>query len=133
MRRPLIAGFPPAFRAPALCLLLALVGTFPLVLSPFSRLIGHEDADVWNHAWGPWWFWTSLKAGTLPFSTDLLAWPDGGVLWYIDPLGALFGMGIVPIFGVVAAYNAAVVFNVVLAAAGARHCLEMSAGSEPCA
>ena len=36
---------------------LALAALWPVLLAPTQRMIGHSDADVWNHAWGPWWFW----------------------------------------------------------------------------
>ena len=51
-----------------------------MVLHPFSRMVGHPDGDVWNHAWGPWWFWESLSGGNLPWHTDLLHAPSGGTL-----------------------------------------------------
>jgi hypothetical protein len=76
-----------------------------MVLHPFSRMVGHPDADVWNHAWGPWWFWESLSSGTLPWHTDLLHAPAGGTLWFIDPMGALLAAPLVPVFGVVGAWN----------------------------
>lgn len=106
--------------AAALHLGIALVLTFPMVLTFGSRLLGHPDIDVWNHAWGPWWFWHTLSHGVLPYRTDLLAAPEGGLLWYIDPLGALLGAPLVPLVGVVAAYNAVILANVALASAAAR-------------
>lgn len=111
---------PPRVAAAGAHLLVAAVATFPLVLSPFSRLVGHEDVDVWNHAWGPWWFWRCLTEGRLPWRTELLNAPAGGVLWYIDPLGAIAGMPLVPILGVVAAYNAVVFAEVALASVAGR-------------
>lgn len=106
--------------AALLPLLIALGVTFPLVLDPLGRLVGHPDVDVWNHAWGPWWYARSLAEGHLPFRTELLLAPRGGVLWYIDPLGALLGAPLVPLLGAVGAYNAVVVLQVALAAAGGR-------------
>jgi hypothetical protein len=90
------------------------------VLSPLSRLIGHPDVDVWNHAWGPWWYWRTLGTGTIPWDTPLLAAPDGGVLWYIDPLGALAGAPLVGVLGVVGAYNAVMFAWAALASVAGR-------------
>lgn len=101
-------------------LALALIATFPGWLTPLSRLIGHEDVDVWNHAWGPWWFWRTLGTGTLPWRTDLLFSPRGGVLWYIDPLGALAGAPLVGLVGPVGAYNAVAVAWVALTSVAAH-------------
>ena len=33
---------------------LALVALWPMLLAPLTRMVGHTDGDVWNHAWGPW-------------------------------------------------------------------------------
>jgi len=72
-------------------------------------MLGHPDADVWNHAWGPWWFWENLRSFSLPWETQLLKGPDGGVLWFIDPYAGLIGMLPVGILGVYFAYNAVLV------------------------
>jgi hypothetical protein len=99
---------------------IALVATFPMVLSPFSRLIGHGDVDVGNHAWGPWWWWSTLGRGTLPWETKLLGAPAGGVLWFIDPVLAGLGAAVVGIVGVVGAYNLVILLYVALAALATR-------------
>lgn len=95
--------------------LLALVVTAPLVIRPLERLVGSGDVDVWNHAWGPWWWWDSLSRGALPWETTLLAYPRGGVLWFIDPVLAAGGAPLVPLFGPAGAYNAMVVLYVAFA------------------
>lgn len=99
---------------------IALVATFPLILSPWSRPIGHPDADVWNHAWGAWWYAHSLLHGQLPYHTDLLMAPTGGPLWYIDPVGAALSAPLVPVLGVVFAWNLLILANVTLASWAAR-------------
>lgn len=132
MRPPLTQRAPPGLRDGALLVLLALVATFPAVLTPLSRLVGSPDVDVWNHAWGAWWFWTSLSQGDLPFHTALLGAPAGGTLWYIDPVGALASAALVPILGVVGAWNTLVIGYVTLVGWGARRlslALGASAGS----
>lgn len=73
---------------------------------------------MWNHAWGPWWWWTSLSevvrhGGALPWRTTLLRWPEGGVLWFIDPLLALVGAPLVPLLGAAGAWNLALLASVV--------------------
>jgi len=102
-------------------LLIATVVTFPMLGTVGSRLVGSGDVDVWNHAWGPWWWWDSLSRGTLPWETRLLAYPRGGVLWFIDPVLAAGGAPLVPLLGPTAAYNLAVFGFVAFASwAGAR-------------
>ncbi len=101
-------------------LLLAVAATWPTALHPLTRLAGHPDADVWNHAWGPWWFWQSLSDSQLPWHTDLLFGPEGGTLWFIDPLGAAAGCLLVPVLGLAGAWNAVVVGGVALTSWAAR-------------
>ncbi len=73
---------------------------------PFGEgMIGHPDVDVWNHAWGLWWFWDCFLQVRAPVWTGLLNAPTGGWLWFIDPIGAAFGMGWVPLVGLAAAWN----------------------------
>ncbi len=99
---------------------LALLVTAPMVLTLDVRLIGHPDVDVWNHAWGLWWFWSCLKDGVLPLSTTLLNAPAGGRLWFIDPIGGLVGMGLVPLVGLTAAWNLTILFLVTAASVAGR-------------
>jgi hypothetical protein len=99
--------------------LVAVVATWPMLLTPMTRLVGHEDVEVWNHAWGAWWFWDSLSHGRLPWSTQLLYAPDGGTLFYIDPIGASLSAPLVPLVGLVGAWNALVFGYVALASVGA--------------
>ncbi len=96
-------------------LLLAAVVTAPMAVRPFQHLAGSGDVDVWNHAWGPWWWWESLSRGTLPWQTTLLAYPKGGVLWFIDPVLAATGAPLVPLLGATAAYNTVVLLYVAFA------------------
>ena len=105
--------------------LLGLVGigilaTFPLILHPLDRLIGDERVDVWNHAWGAFYFADSFSRGQWPLQTQLLAGPAGGRLWYVDPLGALIGAPLLGLIGVVPTWNLLIFGQVVLAAAAAR-------------
>jgi hypothetical protein len=98
---------------------MAALVTWPMLATPLSRLVGDPNLDVWNHAWGPWWWWDSLSNGTLPWRTDLLIHPLGGVLWFIDPILAAVGAPLVPLLGAAGAYNVGVLLSVALASWGA--------------
>ncbi len=111
---------------------LALLATWPMVLRPTTRIIGDGQVDVWNHAWGPWWWLTSLSEGELPWHTELLRWPDGGVLWFIDPLLAGAGAPLVPLLGAAGAYNLLVLLDVAFTSWAARRlALALGARSGP--
>ena len=86
-----------------------------------TRLLGHPDVDVWNHAWGPWWWWTSLSQGQLPWRTELLHFPTGGTLWFIDPVLAGLGAPLVGLLGPTLAFNLVLLAYVAFASwAGGR-------------
>ena len=71
-------------------ILIAIGLIWPILGWPFD-LLGSADVDVWNHAWGPWWWAHQISEGMLPWHTTLLQGPDGGTLWFIDPILALLG------------------------------------------
>lgn len=100
-------------------LLLALLITGPAALRPTTTLLGSPDVDVWNHAWGPWYFLASAQAGSLPWETRLLAAPDGGVLWFIDPLLGLIGAPLAAVIGVAATWNLLMTLAVAFGSYGA--------------
>jgi len=55
-----------------------------------NSVIAHRDSDVWPHLWGFWWIGQSIIQGNgIPFSTSLLKYPTGGVLYFPDLFGAL--------------------------------------------
>jgi hypothetical protein len=85
-----------------------------------DRLLGHPDVDVWNHAWGYWWWWDRLSSGQLPWFDARLGFPGGGVLYFIDPLGALAALPITATLGPVVAWNAMAVVRVAMAGAMAH-------------
>jgi hypothetical protein len=90
------------------------------VLGAFStRALGHAGNDVWNHIWGFAYVADSLQRGELPLHTDLLGWPTGGSLWFIDTFGAILTLPVNWVAGPVAAYNASFLFNLTLAGSGA--------------
>lgn len=100
--------------------LVAVLATWPLARNPLSRMIGHPDGDVWNHAWGPWWFWEQLSSGRLPWHCSQLYGPDGGTLWFIDPIAATLGAPLVPILGVAGAWNTVILAGVFATSWAAR-------------
>lgn len=111
-------------------LALALVVTAPAALTVASRLVGDPRVDVWNHAWGAWWFLRSAQHGEIPLHTTLLNAPAGGWLWYIDPIGGAFGALLLPLVGLTAAWNLTLLGLVALASAAGRDlALALGAGS----
>ena len=87
--------------------------------NPTRWLLGSPDVDVWNHVWGPWWWSHSFRNGQLPWSTDLLQAPDGGTLWFIDPILAGLGWPIA-LLSPVLAYNFMMLFYVAFASWAVR-------------
>ena len=112
-------------------MLLGLILIFPIVFSPASQILGSDQVDVWNHVWGSWWWGHSFANGTLPWHTTLLQYPEGGTLWFIDPIlalvGVLFGW-ISPVFS----YNLTLWFYAAFASFGIRR-FALSLGSTPTA
>ena len=99
--------------------LLAVAVTWPTVLDPSGRLLGHPGNDSWNHAWGYWWVGQELQAGRFPAHTDLLAWPDGGTLYFIDTVQAVVSWPIQAVLGAAAAYNLVIFAGYAVSAFGA--------------
>ncbi|RME27560.1 MAG: hypothetical protein D6798_04275 [Deltaproteobacteria bacterium] len=118
------------FLAPLLDLGLAVLVTASVWRAPGGRLLGSPDVDVWNHAWGPWWWADSLRQGQLPWHTELLRWPVGGTLWFIDPALAAVGAPLTWAFGPALAFNLALLLSVALTAAACRH-LARQLGADP--
>jgi hypothetical protein len=83
-------------------------------------LVGHPDVDVWNHAWGLWWWAETLGRGELPWHTALLSHPGGGTLWFADPLGALAALPVTLLAGPAVAWNLLLVTRVAWAGFHAR-------------
>lgn len=103
----------------ALFVALTLVIVAPVLPDPRRLALGHPNNDVWNHVWGYWWFVTSLVSGELPLDTELLGWPLGGQLWFIDAFGALLTLPVQLLWGPVAAYNADIGLQLVICGVGA--------------
>ena len=83
------ARTPISHLAASACFLALAVWILAPVLGDFSRTaLGHPGNDAWNHLWGFWFVADSLLGLDLPVHTDLMAWPTGGSLWFIDAFGA---------------------------------------------
>jgi len=100
--------------------------TWPLALGPRSMLAGHPGNDTWNHVWGFWWIGQEvLVRHRWPGWTDLIAWPDGGALYFIDTFNGLVTLPLQAIAGPVATHNAvfagSIWFSALAAWALARH------------
>jgi len=102
-----------------LFLLVTLGWLAPVLPALGTRALGHPGNDVWNHIWGYWEVAQSLTAGHLPIHTDLLAWPHGGALWFIDTFDAVLTLPIQWLAGPVVAYNLGIGLNVLLCGIGA--------------
>ncbi len=113
----------------ALYAAVALVVTGPAWIR--GDLLGDPTVDVWNHAWGWWWFADSLLHGRLPWRTDLLGHPSGGVLWFPDPLGALAGLPWTLAFGPAIGWNLVLAWRVCFAAVAGDLLAEEVAGPGP--
>lgn len=97
---------------PALAsLALGVALTWPVALHPTSQLVGHPGNDAWNHAWGYAWVADALARGELPQHTDLLSWPHGGSLWFIDSFQAALLAPVTWLAGPAASYNLAMILG----------------------
>lgn len=100
-------------------LFIALILMFPVLKNPMRWILGSDQVDVWNHTWGAWWWAQSLMDGQLPWKTTYLQFPDGGTLWFIDPVLALVGTPIA-LFSPVLAYNLGILLYLMFASWSAR-------------
>ena len=113
-------------RAPApaaIVLLYALLAAgvcAPALVDPAGRALGHADADTFNHVWGYWQVFQALAAGRSPLTTELLGYPSGGALYFIDLFGAIRTLPVQWAFGPVVAYNVACWSNLWLTGVGAH-------------
>lgn len=109
--------------------LLTLGMTYPLVTA-FGRAIPGDGFDGWQNYWNLWWVKTALlEQRTLPWFTDLLYHPTGvGLLFHtLNPFNGITFLPIQLAWGLLPAYNSAVVFSFAVGGLGtyllARHVL----------
>ena len=107
------------------CVACLLCWPIPIYLD--SLLIGNPDIDVWNHAWGYWYVAQAFEQGEMPLETDLVGAPNGGLLYYIDMMGATLAFPITYFFGPAVAYNITLLVRIAVAALGAQYfCRELT-------
>lgn len=79
-----------ARRAPLAFALLAVILTWPAAILGTSGITSNVGGDGYDHLWGYWWVADHVaRTGRIPFWTDLLGFPVGGRLYFIDILGAV--------------------------------------------
>lgn len=100
--------------APALLALLAaaVVLTWPLVPELGRAVPGHPSSDSYDHLWGYWWYGWSLAHGELPLRTSISHWPPGGLLYFVDPYGAILSLPLQLLFGIGIAYSLTILLTV---------------------
>ena len=110
-------------------LLLTLGMTYPLV-TQFGRAIPGDGFDGWQNYWNLWWIKTAvLEQHTHPWFTNLLYAPTGvGLLFHtLNAFNGFITLPIQLVFGLLPAYNTAVLFSFALGGLGAyllaRHVL----------
>ena len=90
----------------------------PGVLAINQRLIGADNVDVWNHAWGYWYVAQALSNGQWPFHTELVGHPIGGSLYFIDTPAAFLMSPLTWAFGPAVSYNLMLILRLTLVAFG---------------
>ncbi len=97
---------------------------WPSVMSLGSSVPGAERSDLWNSLWSLWFFQRRVLDFASPLETTLLGFPDGGSLAVADPVNAILGLVLVPIFGLVVAYNLLVLGHLVFSGWAAHRLAE---------
>ena len=107
---------------------LAVLLTWPAVTVLGAAIPGAPTSDAYDHYWGYGWWATSLAQGDLPLRTTVSHWPEGGLLWFVDPLGALLSLPVRALAGPGAAYSIALMLQVWLAMVATYGCSSSSGG-----
>lgn len=102
---------------PHLPALLFFAAVAALLLHPallrLGRVVpGAPTSDTYDHLWGYWWFFEELASGRLPVRTEVSHWPSGGLLWFVDPLGATISLPFQALLGPAAGYTIALLVQV---------------------
>ena len=64
---------------------------YPVWFSFGEVVIGHPRSDVWKHLWGDAWFRQALGSEwPVPLHTTMVGYPDGGLLYNLDPITGVF-------------------------------------------
>lgn len=91
-------------------LILCFAGVLTLLTAPVwflpDRTLGHAESDIWKHLWGDAWMRASLPGQLpVPIETDLIWFPDGGLLYNLDPISGYASWLLSPVLGLVAAHS----------------------------
>lgn len=101
-------------------LVLVVLATEPAVLSLRTAAIGDPYSDMWKHLWGLWWFRDALvNQHALPLFTTDINYPQGGYLYFADPLTAVVSIPLQPLLGLVCTYNILIMAQVLGGCLGA--------------
>ncbi len=99
---------------------LALLMTWPLAANFTTAAIGApavpgEVYDSWQHMWNLWWLKEALLRGHHPYFTPMIYYPHGAPLFLhtLSPLNFLVSLPVHALFGLVVAFNFAVIFALV--------------------
>lgn len=101
-------------------LVLVLLATQPAVLSLRTAVIGDAYSDMWKHLWGLWWYYDALvNHHALPLLTTDINYPQGGYLYFADPMTATLSVPLQPMLGLVCTYNVLIMGQVLGGCLGA--------------
>jgi hypothetical protein len=100
--------------------LLALLLTWPLALQ-FATGVPGDGVDCWQNMWNMWWLKRALLEGHNPFYTTEIYYPGGAslLLHTLNPLNFVISLPLHALFGLVVAYNFALLFSLVASGYGA--------------
>ena len=103
--------------------LIAVLFSWPLALHLSDSVISQGNSgDVWQHLWNSWWMrFSLLNLHTHPYYTPTLLYPNGANLYFhaLDPLDGYLSTPLQLIFGLVAAFNLNILFQITVAGWGA--------------
>lgn len=87
-------------------LVLIVLATQPAAQALRTSVIGDPYSDLWKHMWGLWWFDDALRGHhALPLFTRDINFPQGGYLYFADPMTASLSVPLQPLLGLVCTYN----------------------------
>lgn len=89
--------------------------TWPAITVLGDEVPGAARTDIWNSLWSMWFFQHNFRGGGDVPRTDLINFPDGGILLVADPVNALFAMPLVPLLGLPVTYTVLIFFQLTLA------------------
>lgn len=94
--------------------LLALLLTWPLVLQ-FTTAVPGDSVDSWQNMWNMWWLKRALLEGHNPFYSTEIYYPGGAslLLHTLNPFNFIISLPFHSLFGLVVAYNVALIFSLV--------------------